>query len=137
MAGPLARTPLHRTEREFGLVVGGVLAAFGGWWLFRDKFESIASVLLGIGIVLMLLGLAAPRALVLPSRAWMAFSEVLSVIMTRLILAIVFFLLVLPIGAVKRLTGWDPLGRRSKSGGSYWLPFAAQQRGPKHYENLF
>ena len=60
----------------------------------------------------MVSGLLVPRALVWPNRLWMGLAEALSFVMTRVILAIVFFALVTPIGLFRRLIGGDPLNRR-------------------------
>lgn len=127
----------YRSEREFGLVVGGVFVALGGWWVYRGKFEFVAPGLLVLGALLVFLGAVFPRALVLPSRAWMALAGVMSFVMTRVILALVFFLIVTPIGVVKRMTGWDPLRRRSAPEESYWTPYAERQRDPRHYEKMY
>lgn len=126
-----------RAEKEFGLVVGGVFALLGGWWLYRGKFGVVPQVLLTLGALLVLLGLIWPRALVWPNRAWMLLAEALSWITTRIILGIVFFLVVTPIGVVKRLMGWDPLSRRAPRGESYWRPYSERQRNPRHYEKMF
>ena len=126
-----------RAEREFGLIVGGVLVLLSAWWLFRGKFPSVSHITLPLGAALVLLGLVLPRALVWPNKAWMAFAEVLSFISTRVILAFVFFLVVTPIGFVKRLLGWDPLHRRAGSSDSYWQPYSERQRDPRHYEKMF
>ncbi len=126
-----------RAEREFGLIVGGVLVLLSFWWLYRGKFPVVSQITLPIGAVLVLLGLVFPRALVLPNRAWMAFAEVLSWVTTRIILAFVFFVIVTPIGVVKRLFGWDPLQRRAPASDSYWKPYSERQRDPRHYEKMF
>ena len=126
-----------RAEREFGLIVGGVLLLLSLWWLYRGKFPSVSQTTLTIGAVLVLLGLVFPKALVLPNKAWMAFAEVLSFVMTRIILAFVFFAIVTPIGVVKRLFGWDPLHRRAAASDSYWKPYSERQRDPRHYEKMF
>lgn len=126
-----------RVEREFGLVVGGVFVALSSWWLYRDKFAGVSHTLLAIGGLLVVLGVIWPRSLVLPSKAWMMLAEVLSFVSTRIILGVVFFLIVTPIGVVKRLMGWDPLDRRSSSRESYWKPYQARQRDPKHYEKMY
>ena len=127
----------YRSEREFGLIVGGLLAALGGWWFYRGKFGAVAPALLGVGALLVLLGLIFPRSLTLPNRAWMALAGALSFISTRIILAIVFFFVVTPIGLIKRLTGWDPLRRRADSQDSYWQPYSERQRDARHYEKMF
>lgn len=126
-----------RAEREFGLIVGGVLLLFSLWWLYRGKFPGVSHITLIIGPALVLLGLVFPRALVLPNRVWMAFAEVLSFVTTRIILGFVFFAIVTPIGVVKRLFGWDPLHRRAAASDSYWKPYSERQRDPRHYEKMF
>lgn len=126
-----------QAEREFGLIVGGVLVLLSAWWMYRGKFPSVAHITLPLGAVLVLLGLVLPRVLVWPNKAWMALAEVLSFVSTRIILAFVFFLVVTPIGFIKRLFGWDPLHRRAAASDSYWRPYSARQRDPRHYEKMF
>jgi hypothetical protein len=126
-----------RAEREFGLIVGGVFALLASWWLYRGKFASAASITLPLGVCLILFGLLWPRALVLPNRAWMLLAAGLSFVTTRIILGIVFFFVITPIGVVKRLLGWDPLSRRGARGASYWRPYSGRQRDRHHYEKMF
>ena len=126
-----------RVEREFGLIVGGVLLLLSTYWWFRGKLPDARLVTAVIGSLLVLLGLVIPRALVWPNKAWMALAEVLGFVSTRIILAIVFFGIVTPIGMVKRLFGWDPLHRRDPASDSYWRDYSARQRDPRHYEKMF
>jgi hypothetical protein len=126
-----------RAEREFGLIVGGVFILLGGWWVYRGKFVGAAHWTIPLGALLVLLGCLLPRALVIPNRAWMVLAEGLSFISTRLILGIVFFLMITPIGVLKRLSGWDPLNRRSGPSTSYWRPYPLRQRDPRHYEKMY
>jgi Saxitoxin biosynthesis operon protein SxtJ len=126
-----------RAEREFGLIVGGVFVLLSTWWIYRGKFHSVVPITLPLGTVLVLLGLVIPRALVWPNKAWMALAEGLSFVSTRIILAFVFFVIITPIGFVKRLSGWDPLHRRAQRSDSYWEPYSERQRDPRHYEKMF
>ena len=126
-----------RLQREFGLVVGGVFVLLGGWWLYRSKFLYAAELLLPVGLLLRFLGALWPRSLVVPTKAWMLLAEGLSFVTTRIILAVVFFFIVTPIGVVKRLFGWDPLSRRSAGSESYWMPYSERQRDPRHYEKMY
>jgi hypothetical membrane protein len=119
------------------LIVGGVLLLLSSWWIYRGKFHSVAQVTLPIAAILLLLGTIFPRALVYPNKAWMALAEVLSFISTRIILAVVYFLVMTPIGVVKRLFGWDPLNRRAGGRESYWQPYSDRQRNHRHYEKMF
>jgi hypothetical protein len=126
-----------RAEREFGLIVGGVLLLISLWWLYRRKFPGVSPITLPFGATLILLGLVFPKALVWPNKAWMALAEALSFVTTRIILAFVFFAIVTPIGVVKRLFGWDPLHRRAGASDSYWRPYSDRQKDPRHYEKMF
>ena len=127
----------YRADREFGLIVGSAFVLLSVWWLYRAKFFHVVQITLPFGALLIVLGLLWPRALVIPNRAWMLLAEGLSFITTRIILSMVFFLMVTPIGLVKRFFGWDPLNRRSPPSLSYWRPYSKRQRDPRHYEKMF
>jgi hypothetical protein len=127
----------RRAEREFGLIVGGMMMLLSGWWIYRGKFHAVTPVTLPLGAILVLLGIVIPRALVYPNRAWMGLAEVLSYISTRIILAFVYFVVITPIGVVKRLSGWDPLNRRAAKSESYWRDYSPRQRNARHYEKMF
>lgn len=117
--------------------MGGVLLAFGGWWFYRGKYTTLSSLLLASGVTLVLLGAFRPQSLVVPNRLWMGLAEALGFVMTRVILGIVFFLFVTPIGLARRLFGGDPLGRRARSAESYWKPYTERRQNPKHYEKMY
>jgi hypothetical protein len=119
------------------VVVGGVLLALRLWWLYRGKFEIAGVVLTFIGSALVLLGAFAPRLLVIPRKLWMKLAEGMSYVSSRIILFVVFFLVLTPIGLVKRAMGWDPLQRRSGSRDSFWEPYPERQSDPKHYEKMY
>ena len=124
-----------RAEKEFGLIVGGVFVLLGLWWLYRGKFVTAAYVLSAAGFALVLSGLVLPRLLIVPRKFWMKLAEAMSYVSSRIILAIVFFLVLTPIGLVKRAMGWDPLQRRSAPGDTFWQPYPA--RPPRHYEKMY
>ncbi|HJR05817.1 MAG TPA: SxtJ family membrane protein [Pyrinomonadaceae bacterium] len=131
------RVRSYRAEREFGLLVGGVLVALGGWWLYRGRFLTLAPVLANTGALLVLLGWLYPKSLVWPNRLWMGMAEAMGFVMTRVILGLVFFLVVTPIGLARRLFGGDPLGRRGARTESYWKPYTERRSDPKHYEKMY
>ena len=124
-----------RAEKEFGLIVGGVFVLLGLWWLYRGKFVTAAYVLSAAGFALVLSGLVLPRLLIVPRKLWMKLAEAMSYVSSRIILAIVFFLVLTPIGLVKRAMGWDPLQRRSASRDTFWQPYP--ERPPRHYEKMY
>ena len=124
-------------ERQFGRGVGAVLLVVCAWLFWRGSEPLVVRTLLIIGGSLILFGFLYPRALIWPNRAWTRLSEVLSYVSTRVILAVVFFLVITPIGVAKRLAGWDPLGRRREPAKSYWSLYSLRQHDPKHLEKMF
>ena len=126
-----------RSERDFGLIVGGVFVLLSVWWFYRGKFFTAREVTLPLGALLVVLGLVFPRALFWPNKAWMALAEGLAFVSTRIILGLVFFVIVSPIGLIKRMFGWDPLNRRAGASETYWKPYSERQRDPGHYEKMY
>jgi hypothetical protein len=117
--------------------VGGVFVLLGSWWVYRGKFFSAASVLMVAGAALILFGVLAPRLLVIPRKGWMKLAEAMAYVSSRIVLAIVFFLVLTPIGLIKRALGWDPLQRRAGSRDSFWQPYPERQKDRKHYEKMY
>ena len=126
-----------RAEREFGLLVGMMAILIGSRRLYQGRQGALATGLLGVGSALAILAIFFPRALVLPNRWWTALAKWLSLITTPIILGIIFFLVVMPIGMIKRLFGWDPLRRRAPSAVSYWTPYSARQKDTQHFEKMY
>ena len=87
--------------------------------------------------MLVLTSLVSPRALVLPRQGWMALTGFLFSIITKVTLALLFFLVFAPFGFIMRLRGWDPLRRRSASAHTYWNDYSERQSDLRHYEKMY
>ncbi len=125
-------------ERRFGVSVGLVLLALAGWFLWRGRGPLAVGVPGAVGAVLVLSGAVWPRGLVYPNRGWVALTEALAWVSTRVILGLLFYLVFTPLGAWRRWRGWDPLSRRASSTRpSFWCPYSARQADPKHYEKMY
>tara|TARA_B100001123_G_scaffold61027_2_gene66331 strand:+ start:35143 stop:35556 length:414 start_codon:yes stop_codon:yes gene_type:complete len=129
--------PVLWQERQFGRTVGVLLALIGVWLNWQGPRSAVGMLILVLGVLLVVLAVTYPRALVHPNRMWMGLAEVLAYVSTRVILGLVFFVVVTPIGVTKRLTGWDPLGRRRSNQESYWVPYSERQHDRKHFEKMF
>jgi hypothetical protein len=115
----MARTYDLRQLRHFGFLVGGIFGVIGLWPLLWRQ-QSPRAWALVLAVLLVLPALVAPRALTPVYRLWMALGEVLAWINTRIILGVVFYGVVTPIGFVMRLLGHDPMRRRfERAGESY------------------
>jgi hypothetical protein len=104
------RQPTNKELRQFGLVVGGVFSVIGLWpVVFRGESPRLWAMILGS--LLIALGAMVPQTLKQVHHGWMKIGHVLGSINTRIILGIVYYLLITPMGMVMRLTGKDPMHR--------------------------
>jgi hypothetical protein len=96
--------------RSFGLLVGGILAALGivpvllhphglHPWLF-----ILGALLFGCGAVL-------PRSLAPVYRLWMWLGHILGEVNTRIIMAVLYYVVLTPFACVMRIVRHDPLRR--------------------------
>jgi hypothetical protein len=122
MAHPSAPPPSQRQLREFGLLIGIVFPVLLGWLLPALHGHPFRGWTLWIGGPALALGLAWPRALAWPYRAWMALGHALGWVNSHLILGLVYLLVLQPIAAVMRISGHDPLRRRRHGQQSYREP---------------
>jgi hypothetical protein len=112
----------NRKLRSFGLIVGtgfGVIAIWPA--LFRG--QNLRSWALTLTFLLWAAALLFPAALRQVHRVWMTIGEALGWVNSRIILTVVYYLLIVPIGAIQRMTGKDSMRRRLEPGiESYKIP---------------
>jgi hypothetical protein len=110
-----------KAQREFGLLVGGVLCGAFGLLLPALRHHRLPVWPWALGVPLVALGALAPSVLRWPHRAWMALGGALGFVNTRIILGVIFFLIVTPFGVLLRVFGRDPM-RRAKRPDTYRVP---------------
>ncbi len=115
--------PETKKLRQFAalwLVVFGSLAVWKGWWQGNISIGAILAVLATtVGIA----GLIFPARIriVFVGATILAFP--LGWLISHVLLALLFFGLLMPVGLAFRLAGRDPLLlKRPRGGESYWLP---------------
>jgi len=96
--------------RHFGLIVGGIFGLIGIWPAIV-RGGSLRLWTIALAAVLILLASVAPPTLAPAHRAWMALSGALGWVNTRLVLGLVFFGLITPMGLALRLGRRDPMQR--------------------------
>lgn len=105
--------------KKFGLSVGTVLLVFG---IILTLFDTAwAPIFLSIGGALMLTGYYVPLVLLPLQKTWMTFSVLMGFMMTRVILAILFYFVITPISFLSKLFNKDFLNLKiEKRKKSYW-----------------
>lgn len=125
-----------RQARKTALMVGSALLLLAALSLWRAHLVR-AEVLGGAGALLLLLGLFAPRWTVPFHNAWMKFAGALGYINSRILLSLMYYGVLTPVGLVLRVAGHDPLNRRRRPSDSYWIPRPKPRQDPEQFERLF
>jgi hypothetical protein len=121
-AGAPARlTRLTAAEgRRFGLTVGAAFLALAALLLWRQA-RLAAAVLGALGAALVAGALVVPARLGPVERAWMGLARAISTVTTPVLMGVLYFLLLTPVGLGRRWLRRSPLAR-SRGATSLWAP---------------
>jgi len=114
--------------RRFGLAVGAAFVALAGLAAWRGHTIE-ARGFAGVGGALVAAALLVPTRLGPIQRSWMALARTISTVTTPLLLGVIYFGIVTPVGWLRRLAGANRLAR-SRATTSYWV--AREESGPRH-----
>jgi hypothetical protein len=129
-------THVDRTQlRNFGLIVGGVFGLLGLWPLVI-RGQNDRWWLLILAVALIVPALVVPRLLAPAHRAWMALGGALGWVNTRIILGLIFFGMITPMGLVRRTVGGDPMQRAFDAGATSYR-VAQRPRPGTHMRRQF
>jgi hypothetical protein len=122
--------------RKFGLSVGTVLLIISGLFYYFDKPAFIYFAL--IGAYLFLVGLFFPSTLKPLNKIWMALAIILGFISSRIILTVLFYIVLTPIGLIAKLTGKKFLVLKyDHSAVTYWEKSSQIHKKKVDYERQF
>lgn len=128
--------PTKKVLREFALVVGGLLALLLGVVFPLLRGHGLAVWPLVVGGTLGLIGLIAPAVLRPIYYGWMRFGQLFAWINNAIVLSLVFYGVIAPMGLVMRsLLGYDPMAIRRSNSASFRK--ASTARSPKSMEKPF
>lgn len=124
------------TDRGFGLVFAGFFAIMAAlsWWRGHAAWHYT----LPIAAAFLVVALTFPKILAPLNKLWLKFGLLLYKVMNPLVLGLLFFLTITPIGLVMRMTGKDFLRlRMDKNAKSYWIDRAPPGPPPESMKNQF
>ena len=113
------------SNRSFGIVFFIVFLLIALYPL--NHSEEIRTWSLFISFIFLVLGLLNSKILAPLNKLWFKFGIFLGKIISPVILGIIFFLVVTPIGLIMRLLGKDVLNLKYNKNRSYWI----EKNGPK------
>jgi hypothetical protein len=122
--------------RKFGLLFCVVCLIAGA--LMAWKGRQYAWVAFGLSGVFLVLGLFLQGVLAPFYRLWMRFAALLAWLNTRVLLTVVYFVAITPVGVAMRMFGKDILKEKyDRSAQSYWVRHDTAPKDKSGYEHLF
>ncbi|MFH1878386.1 MAG: SxtJ family membrane protein [Candidatus Omnitrophota bacterium] len=111
----------NRDLRQFGIVLGLLLGVLGAVSMFKGHYYRVPWFF-GGSFVSLAAGIFFPRRLKPVYRVFIKIAHAIGWVNTRLILIVVYYFLLTPIGLLMRVFTKDPLNRKIDRGcGSYWI----------------
>ncbi len=124
------------SDRSFGIVFTVVFAIIGALPLLSGGAPRIWSLAVSGGFLLV--ALVIPKILHPLNVVWMKFAAVLNSIVSPLVLGMLFFTTITPIGLLMRALGKDLLRlKMDKSAKSYWIDREPPGPPPESMSNQF
>lgn len=116
---------LHSSAKElrkFGFLVGFVFLLLAGFGYYRGWRTAEEIVFIAVGVLLLAGASFSPSSLRRPYLGWMTIAFALGWLISRLVLMILFYLVITPVGLIARLLGKEFIDtdfRKKKE--SYWI----------------
>ena len=108
------------SNRNFGLVFFIVFLIASIWPLTYDEPVRIWSAI--ISSIFLILGLMNSKLLTPLNKLWFKFGMILGAIVSPVVMGVVFFLVVTPIGLIMKIMGKDLLNKKyDKKKRTYWI----------------
>jgi|TARA_B100001964_G_C14206104_1_gene588200 hypothetical protein len=108
------------SEKNFGIVFAVVFLLISLYPLVDNKDVHLWSLI--ISLIFFLLAYVDPKVLSVPNKLWFKLGMALGAVVAPVVMALVYFSTVVPIGLIMRLMGKDLLRQKlDKNTKSYWI----------------
>jgi hypothetical protein len=124
------------SDKGFGQVFAGFFAIMAAlsWWRGHIAWHYT----LPIAVVFLVIAYTYPRILSPLNRAWLKLGLLMFKVVNPIVMGLLFFVTITPIGVVMRMTGKDFLRLRlDKNAKSYWIDRAPPGPPPQSMKNQF
>jgi hypothetical protein len=123
-----------RRAQCMGLLLPGLLGVFGLPAAVTLPAGLMPVAILGLGVAAGLLILAAPQVGRRVYTGWMLAAVPIGWTITHVVLGLVYYLVVTPVGLLMRLVGYDPMHRRlDPQAATYWQDHPGPQAPARYF----
>tara|TARA_B100000941_G_C28282334_1_gene437159 strand:+ start:320 stop:697 length:378 start_codon:yes stop_codon:yes gene_type:complete len=107
------------SNRSFGILFFIVFALIAVWPIFDGATVRLWAI--PFSIIFLVLGLINSKLLNPLNIIWVKFGELLGRIIAPIIMALIYFIIITPIGLFMRIIGKDLLNLKFSKDNSYWI----------------
>jgi len=104
--------------RVFGLIWSAIFVAISLYPLFIHKPLKLVPLI--FALLFLIPSILFPKVLTIPFKLWMKFGELMNKIISKIVLFIIFYFLITPIGFITRLFGSDFLNKKTIKKKTFW-----------------
>src|ERR1041385_1460893 len=102
-------------ERQMGVLIGVI----AGWIAYRQR-TPFGAAMIGVAVLALALTVMRPRTFSSLTAAWMKLADSLGRVIGPVAMAVIYILVIVPVGVARRIAGADPLAlRRDPGAASY------------------
>lgn len=105
--------------KSFGILFFIVFILISFWPLINS--QSIRIWPLPIALIFLLLGVLKSKILIPLNNVWIKLGEILGLIIAPLVMCMIYFIIVTPIGLLMKIIGKDLLGLKFIKTKTYWI----------------
>jgi hypothetical protein len=130
--------PTRKQLNQFGFIWLGFLTLFGVLAWFKLDAPTLAKVLWVLAVVVPVIGWLVPAfmRLVFVGMSYLAWP--IGFVVSHVVLALVYYLVFVPIGLLMRVFGYDPMKRGfDPEAATYWIARDPKASEPKRYFRQF
>ena len=107
------------SNRSFGILFFVVFLLVSFWPILYEQTPRMWPI--PISIIFLILGLLNSKLLTPLNSIWIKFGEILGRVISPIVMLIIYFLIVTPIGLIMRLIGKDIMKKNFSKRESYWI----------------
>lgn len=107
------------SNRSFGIIFFIVFLLISVWPIMDGQAFRVWSLV--ISLIFLILGILNSKILTPLNLAWIKLGEILGRFIAPVVMAVIYFLIVTPIGLFMRIIGKDLLNLKFSQNSSYWI----------------